>query len=203
MKQNIGEQPSGKLMDVVFYQRFGKTYVRAAPIRRASYIDEQLLYRQRMSKASTLWRSIKSEETSKIWNSAAEGMNNYSWFMKDNLPALAMDGSLIDPKLIKVSDGKLPLPQTLEAKRMPGDDCAMVISWQNDSHSGPERLKDELLAMSYADGKFSKITATGLKRADQGGRFTLPDKPAKASHVFLFVASENGEGYSISICIEI
>lgn len=200
MKQVIGEQPSGKLMNVVFYQRYGKSFVRAAPKKRESYTEEQVLYRQRISKASTLWRSLKSEDTSKIWNLAAEGMNNYAWFMKANLPALAMDGSLIDVRLIKVSDGKLPLPQNLKAERMSGDESSIMVSWQNDPHTNAERLKDEVLAISYADGKFSKIIATGLKRSYLKGSFTLPAKPENVSHVFLFMASDNGEGYSPSIC---
>jgi hypothetical protein len=121
--------------------------------------------------------------------------------MKANIPALAMDGTLIDPKLIKVSDGKLPLPQQLKAERIPGDESTVVVSWQNDAHSNRERLKDELWAISYADGKFSRIITTGLKRGDQQGSFTLPAKPANVSHVFLWMASENREGYSESVCL--
>lgn len=203
MKQVPGEHPSGRLLNVVFYQRYGKSYVRAAPKKRESYTDEQVLYRQRLSMASALWRSLKSEEISRIWNSAAELMNGYAWFMKANMPALAMDGTLIDPKLIKVSDGKLPLPQQLKAERMPGDESTVVVSWQNDAHSNRERLKDELWAISYADGKFSRIITTGLKRGDQQGSFTLPAKPANASHVFLLMTSTNKEQYSESMCLEI
>lgn len=204
MKRNVGEQVSGKIGNVVFYQRYGKSYVRAAPTKkRESYTEEQLLYRQRMSKASALWRSLKSEETSRIWNTAAEMMNGYAWFLKANMPALEMDGTLIDPKLIRVADGKLPLPQDLKAERMPADPTAITISWQNDPHTNAERLRDELMAMSYADGKFSRFIATGLKRSDQQGSFTLAAKPANASHVFLFMASANGEYYSESVGVEV
>ena len=203
MKRNVGELVSGKIGNVVFYQRYGKSYVRAAPKKRESYTEEQLLYRQRLQKASALWRSLKSEEISKIWNTAAELMNGYAWFMKANLPALAMDGTLIDAKLIKVSDGKLPMPQELKAGRMAGDEAALTVSWQNDPHCNAERLKDEWMAMSYAEGKFSKIIATGLKRADLQGSFTLPAKPVNATHVYLFTTSEDGEGYSESICVEV
>lgn len=199
MKQVIGEHPSGKLMNVVFYQRYGKSYVRAAPKKRESYTEEQLLYRQRLSKASALWRSLKSEETSKIWNTAAQLMNGYAWFLKANMPALAMDGTLIDPKLIRVSDGKLPLPQQLKAEKMAEDSSTVVVSWQNDAHTNAERLKDELMAMSYGEGKFSGIISTGLKRGDRQGTFTLSAKPVNASHLFLFMVSANGEGYSESI----
>lgn len=203
MKRNVGEQVSGKIGNVVFYQRYGKSYVRAAPKKRESYTQEQLLYRQRLQKASALWRSLKSDEISRIWNLAAQQMNGYAWFLKANMPALAMDGTLIDPKLIRVSDGKLPLPQNLNAERMPGDDSTVVVSWQNDPHCNGERLKDELMAVFYTGGRFSKVIATGLKRADLKGTFTLPAKPANITHVFFFTTSENREGYSESVCVEV
>ncbi|HET6558988.1 MAG TPA: hypothetical protein VFG54_16830 [Prolixibacteraceae bacterium] len=204
MKRNLGELVSGKIGNVVFYQRYGKSYVRAAPTKKQeSWTKEQLLYRQRLKKASALWRSVKSDEMSRIWNTAAELMNGYAWFMKANMPALAMDGTLIDAKLLKVADGKLPLPQNLKAERMPDDSYAITISWQNDPHCNAERLKDEIRAMSYAEGKFSKIISTNLKRSDLQGTYTLPAKPANASHVYLFMTSENGEGYSESVCFEI
>lgn len=203
MKRNVGEQVSGKIGNVVFYQRYGKSYVRAAPKKRESYTQEQLLYRQRLQKASALWRSLKSDEISRIWNLAAEGMNGYAWFLKANMPALAMDGTLIDPKLIKVSDGKLPLPRELKAQQMPGDAYAIALSWQNDAHSNAERLKDELMALFYTGGRFSRVIDTGLKRGDQQGSFTLPAKPANITHVFFFMTSGNREGYSESVCVEV
>lgn len=203
MKQVIGEHPSGKLLNVVFYQRYGKSYVRAAPKKRESYTEEQLLYRQRLQRASALWRSLKSDEMSRIWNSAAQQMNGYAWFLKANMPALAMDGTLIDAKLINVSDGKLPLPQQLKAERMAEDSSTMVVSWQNDAHSNSERLKDELMAMSYAEGKFSGIISTGLQRGHRQGTFTLSAKPVNASHVFFFITSANKEQFSESIGFEI
>jgi len=203
MKRNVGEQVSGKIGNVVFYQRYGKNYVRAAPKKRESYTDEQLLYRQRMSKASALWRSLRSDVMARIWNKAAVGMNNYAWFMKANLPALEMDGSLIDARQIKVTDGHLPVPQELRAERMPNEPNTIRVSWQNDPHSTAERLTDELMAMHYAQGKFSQIVATGLKRSALQGTFNLLPNPKDATHVFLFMAGEGGEGYSESLGMEI
>ena len=79
MKQNIGDLVSGKIGNLVFFQLNGKSYVRAAPVRkRESWTQEQLLYRQRISQASGLWRALRSEQMSKIWNGAAEQMNGYA-----------------------------------------------------------------------------------------------------------------------------
>jgi hypothetical protein len=203
MKRNIGELVSGKIGNVVFYQMNGKSYVRSAPTRkRESWTEEQQLYRQRISKVGGLWRSLKSDQFSKIWNLAAEMMNGYAWFVKANMPALAMDGTLIDARLLKVSDGKLPVPQNLQAERMAGDANTIVVSWQNDPHVRATRLKDELMVVSYTDGLFSPVTATGILRSALQGSFTLPVKPVNATHVFLFMASADRESYSESVCVE-
>jgi hypothetical protein len=204
MKRNIGDLVSGKIGNVVFFQLRGKSYVRAAPVRkRDSWTQEQQLYRQRISKASGLWRALRSEQVSNIWNGATDQMNGYAWFLKQNMPALEMDGTLIDAKLLKVSDGKLPLPQDLKAERLPEDATTIEVSWQNDPHTRGKRLQDELMAVSFADGKFSKVTPTGLLRSALNGTFTLPQKPANASHLYLFMASADREEYSESICIEV
>ena len=111
MKRPIGDVVSGKIGNVVFVNMNGKSYVRAAPQRKKdSWSADQLLYRQRISRVSALWRALKSEQLSQIWNRAAEQMNGYAWFLKLNMPALEMDGTLIDAKRMKVADGKLAIP---------------------------------------------------------------------------------------------
>src|SRR5665647_173138 len=133
MKRNIGDLVSGKIGNVVFYQLRGKSYVRAAPKRKKdSWTEEQQLYRQRISKAGGLWRALRSQQFSAIWNKATDQMNGYAWFLKQNMPALAMDGTLIDAKMLKVSDGKLSIPKDLRAERLPDDATTITVSWQND-----------------------------------------------------------------------
>jgi hypothetical protein len=199
MKRNVGEQVSGKIGNVVFYQRYGKDYVRSAPMKkRETWTEEQLLYRQRLKKASALWKALKSDDFPKIWNKAAVAMNGYAWFMKSALTALEMDGTMIDILKLKVSDGKLPVPQDLQAERMPDNANIVSVSWKNDSHSPVERLKDELMIITHANGKFSDITASGLKRRDLKGQFALPERPEDPGNFYLFMASENREEYSVS-----
>jgi hypothetical protein len=204
MKRNIGELVSGKIGNVVFYQLHDKSYVRAAPVRKKdSWTEEQQFHRQRISKASGYWRALRSELMSKIWNNAAEQMNGYAWFMKSTMPALEMDGTLIDPKLLKVSVGKLPVPQQLTAIRQPTNAAIIVVSWQNDPHVKGERLNDELMVVSNAGEQFSKVTATGIVRGAKDGSFVLPSHPTLATHVYLFMASRDREEYSDSVCVEI
>lgn len=212
MLRNLGEYVSGRIGNVVFVRTKTKSYVRAAPnCSKVQWTEQQKLYRQRMSNVSALWRSLKSEMFSPIWRKAADGMNGYAWFVKLNIHAFNIDGTLIDPELILVTDGPLVSPQKLTAERVVGDPSSIRVNWQNDPHLKPERLHDSLMAMSYREGTFSAITPTGLKRGDLSGSFSLPQVPGSKhpanspTHLFLFMVSGDGlEGtQSLSFAIPV
>jgi len=178
--------------------------VRAAPERKKdSWSPQQLLHRQRFSKASYLWSQLKKSSVAPIWNLATEHANGYAWFMKANMPAYALDGSIIDPKMLKISTGKLHLPMDLEASREAAGSAAIAVSWKNDPNMRGKRLVDELMAVSATDGHYSALTPIGLLRSAQNGSFTLPVKPADATHVYLFFASADGMDYTESVCFEL
>ncbi len=204
MKRNIGDLVSGRIGNVVFYTRNGVNYVRAAPDRKKdSWSPQQLLHRQRFSKASYLWSQLKKTKVAPIWNLAAERMNGYASFMKANMPAYALDGSIIDPKMIKISTGKLHLPMELEAAREAAGSTLIAVSWKNDPNMKGKRLDDELMAVSATDGHYSAMTPTTLLRSAQNDSFTLPVKPADATHVYLFFASQDAMDYTESVCFAV
>jgi len=204
MKRNIGDLVSGRIGNVVFYTRNGVNYVRAAPDRKKdSWSPQQLLHRQRFSKASYLWSQLKKTKVAPIWNLAAERMNGYACFIKANMPAYALDGSIIDSMMIKISTGKLHLPMDMEAARESAGSAVIAVSWKNDPNMKGKRLTDELMAVSVNDGHYSALTSTGLLRSAKSGTFTLPVWPADATHVYLFFASEDGLDYTESVCFEL
>ena len=204
MKRNIGDLVSGRIGNVVFYTRNGVNYVRAAPDRKKdSWSPQQELHRQRFSKASYLWSQLKKTKVAPIWNLAGERMNGYACFIKANMPAYALDGSIIDPKMLKISTGKLHLPMDLEALREHVGSTTITVSWKNDPNLIGKRLDDELMAVSATNGHYSAMTATGLLRSAENGSFTLPVKPVDATHVYLFFASQDRLDYTESVCFEI
>lgn len=91
----------------------------------------------------------------------------------------------------------------LEATRETAGSDMITVSWKNDPNLKGKRLMDELMAVSAADGHYSALTSTGLLRSAQNGSFTLPVKPADATHVYLFFASQDGMDYTESVCFEI
>lgn len=189
MKRHIGDMVSGKIGNVVFVTIKDKSYVRAAPVRKKdNWSEQQRLYRQRLSKIAKLWRSIQSEAMKQLWNQVSTEMNGYASFVKANMSALEIDGTLIDPGLLTVTDGKLMNLQLLKAERETELSDRIKVSWQNDKNSKKERLEDTLMAMTLTGDHFSAITDTGLKRGDQSGTFLLPPAhPGTEGKITLFL----------------
>lgn len=204
VRSNVGENVSGKVGKFVFYKLRGKEYVRLAQVRdKDSWTPTQELHRSRFSQAVNLWRQVKNADVSKIWNQASEAMNGYASFMKANLPAFAMDGTLIDPHMLHLSAGKLAVPLHLHAERAGEGSTTISVSWQNDPLLKGEKLKDELMVISSGDGRFSDVVSTGISRSAQQGTFELPAKLNNPTHIYLFFASRDKKSYSNSVCFEI
>ena len=208
MKRPVGDMASGKIGNVVFFTRKDSSFVRSAPQRKKTeWTPEQQLHRQRISQAAGLWRALKNGMVPRIWNLGSTKMNGYALFMKANMPAFGVDGTLLDPKLLQLSVGKLNLPQILEAKKAEGEGSTVEVSWQNDPLLSAVRLQDELMAVSSADGNYSEAMATGIKREAMRGTFELPAFPMPQApspiYLYLFFASSNGKEYTGSYCFEL
>jgi len=208
MKRPIGDMVSGKVGNAVFFVLDGESYVRAAPQRKKTgWTPDQQLHRQRFSKASQLWREVKPAQVHQIWHLGAKKMNGYAYFLKANLPAFALDGSLMDPRMLQLSTGKLHLPLGFQAHRVAMEGSTVAVSWQNDPLLKGVRLQDELMVVSSHDGIFSEATPTGLERGRGNGTFELPPSSLPHApnplHLYLFFASADKKEYTGSVCFEI
>ena len=140
---------------------------------------------------------------SQIWNLASPSNRGYSLFVKANMPAFALDGSLIDGKMLKVSTGNLLLPRQMMAERQGEASSILALSWQNAPNLSAERWKDELMVVVSNGTQYSGAIATGLSRSAMEGTFELPLKPDNVSMVYLFFAAQDGKDYSESVCLEV
>ena len=204
IKTNIEALVSGKVGNVVYYQLRGKSYVRSVPVRsKDSWTPAQQLHRLRISKVGELWKQLKSTQVIPIWNLGSAEMNGYALFMKVNLSAFGTDGLLNDQRELQLSTGKLRLPLELVVSRVAAGSSTIAVSWKNDANLKGLRLQDKLMMVSYANGVYSVLSPTGLERSTQSGSFTLPVKPADATHVYLFFASRDKLEYTESACFEV
>ena len=191
IRRNIGELVSGKIGKVVFVQMRGKSYVRAAPDRtRNNWSEAQVLYRKRLSAIANLWRTLNCQNMNEIWNLAAQEMNGYAWFIKKNMNALHIDGTLISPSLIRVIDGSLPEP-LLKLDPTHPNPHEVKIEWTNDPHLAKQRLSDSLMVMTYQNHVFSEMINTGYKRNQESGIVPRPQADAQTGLCYLYFFFKN------------
>ena len=219
VKGGMGSMLSGKVEGLVYVQLNGQTITRKAPKhKKDSWTPGMLQNQQRFREVNSFCGQFKYSVIPQIWNGAAlsnfskasnfgniyeKKMSGYAFFLKSNMPAFAPDGSLADQKLIRLSTGKLNMPQGLVAGRPEAQGNIIEVSWEKELHVGGVHLKDELMVISAADGIYSDIMATGIPREAMHGTFELPTAPEQATHLYLFFASKDRTDYSLSICCEV
>jgi len=202
--QGIETILSGKFGDKVYVQRYGKTYVRSAPKRRKdSSTPAMLLNQKRFKEVMSFCGRFKNVLIPQVWNLAAVNTSGFRLFQKANSPAFAKDGSLMDPKLIKLSTGKLTLPKGFTAARAHAGSSLIEVSWEKDLHLGGIDLQDELMAISAGEGQYSGILETGIVRNALHGSFELPVLPVSATHIYLFFGAKDKRDYSESVCVDL
>lgn len=204
IRPGIGSMLSGKTAGMVFVQLNGETYMRVAPDRKKnSWTPKQLLHRKRFKEVNSFCRQFRTSVIPLIWKPFAKKMSGYALFLKTNMPAFGLEGSLADPKMLQLATGRLPLPQQFKAERTAEGSSAIAVSWQNDPFLDALRLTDELMVISAANGKYSYLTAAGLVRGALSGSFELPQTPAGARYIYLFFGSADTKDYTNSVCFEI
>ena len=208
IRQGTGSPLTGMVGAIVIAHWKGESYMRRAPQRpKDNWTPNQLLHRQRFSKVNRFCNQFKYSLIPRIWNDAAVRMSGYALFLKTNMPAFSPDGSVSDPKRIRLSTGKLPWPEGFQVQRMEVGSTILQVSWLKDPHLGGNTLKDELMVISAIDGTYSEITGTGIIRMDLGGTFELPASPLPHAPgpqlIYLLFAAKNGRNYSESVCFEV
>lgn len=195
---------SGRLGDKVYYQLNGKTCVRQLPGKRTKpATPEQVKSRQRFTSIMLYCRKFKYTVIPLVWNKVAASSSGWSAFMKANAPAFDKEGMLADVKLLRLSAGKLILPEEFTAKRTLEDPSVIEVSWKRDLNMGGVLLWDDLMALCSSGEEYSNVISTGIKRGELAGSFHLPVLNAQATHLFLFFASGDREDFTESVCFEI
>ena len=204
VRGGIESMLSGKFGNMVFVQRDGKTYIRRAPRRKKnSSTPRMLLNQKRFGEIIRFCSLFKTTAIPLVWNRAAQGTSGYRLFQKTNSPAFGPDGSLLDPKLLRLSTGTLTLPQGFTAGRAEAGGTVIEVGWPEDEHLGGLSLQDELMAISASEGQYSDVLTTGILRGQLTGTFELPELPVQATHLYLFFGSWDRRDYSESVCVKI
>jgi hypothetical protein len=201
VKDGARSQLSGKADGLVYVQFNGGVYARKLPTRKKdTWTPGMKLNEQRFKEVNNFCGLFKDSVIPQIWKGVNPRMSGYALFLKTNMAAFAPDGSIADAKKLMLSTGNLAFPEGLEVHRSGAEENKVEVSWPKEMHVGGIHLKDDLMVISSADGRYSEITATGIERNDLGGTFALPANPM---HLYLFFASKDRRDYSKSMCFEI
>ena len=201
IKNNIEASLSGKVGNMVFVQDHGETYMRTVPVRKKnSWSPKQKMHRKRFAQVNLFCNKFDKKMIAAIWNPASPSGRGYSSFVKANMPAFDLDGSLIDPRMLQLSTGRLVLPRQLMAEPQAQGAPVIAVGWLNDSNLVAERLNDELMVVIGNGNNYYVPTFTGLQRSALNGTFELPVRTVNVTHVYLYFASRDGNDFSNSIC---
>lgn len=204
IKDIFGAGISGKLNQMVFYQRNGKTYVRALPVRHnMTDSPAQIRNRQRFAAMQKFSRQFKYVLIPLIWNQASRSLTGNQLFVKTNKSAFDAEGNIPDPKKVQLSTGKLILPQEMTVKPREEGSAMVSISWYPDFGGGELAWWDELMAISYGEGQYSEIKSTAIRRGENAGSFEAPELKVPITHLYLFFGSLDKRHYSQSCCFEL
>ena len=199
-----GKNITGKVGPVSFYVSRGKTIMRSLPGKRIRKMTANQLRNQRrfqgIRKFCGLFKAIVIPQ---IWNGLATTSSGYHLFMKTNSPAFDQDGILADPMKIRLSMGKLNLPDEIHAQRTSLGGSTIRVQWEKEITIGGLTLRQPLMVISAGEGKYSDMKATGLTRRTIDGTFELPALASPATHVYLFFESLDQRYYSESVCFQI
>lgn len=199
-----GNQITGPLGPVSFYQSRGKTIMRRKPGKRTSRsTDKQLKNQVRFKNMRQFCSKFKERVIPRIWNGVAVTSSGYHLFMKTNSPAFDKDGLLADPSKVVLSIGKLTVPQGMQARRTLSGGNTISIKWDKEPELSGPTLKDQLMVVSSGEGKYSEIIPTGLIRLNLNGTFELPELAVAATCIYLFFESMDQRYYSPSVCLAI
>ncbi|HET6557594.1 MAG TPA: hypothetical protein VFG54_09795 [Prolixibacteraceae bacterium] len=204
VKDIFGAGISGKVGKVVFFQLNGQTFARGLPKRQNHPgTPAQELNRKRFREMQKFSQQFKFVLIPQVWNFASKTMSGHQLFMSTNNKAFSPDGSVIDPKLIKLSVGKLSLPSSMTVKRLQPGSNVVQVSWVEEYYNGGVPYWDELLAISSGEGFYSEMKNTGIRRGDQQGSFELPALEVDATHIYLFFGAIEKSKYTESMCFEL
>lgn len=196
---NLFDSGKGKLGNLVFFKRYGKTYVRTKPAR---YSDRkspaQLAQRQRMLAVNSFLNQFSgliritfaTEATGRSALQAAQSFN------MRHAHAGEYPNIQIDLDKVLLSTGNLPLPVDVWVSAHPD---GWLIEWQNAKETIGERQSDTLVVMGYSESaKTADYKFTEVCRKE--GRYVWkPALPLQANELpVIWIAFRNREQTEMS-----
>lgn len=164
--------------------------------------SRELGNRKSFRAVNELAKVVKGILIKPIWDKEVkEAMSGYNWFIKQNKRAYNSEGKLIDPRMLKLIVGNLPLPFNITMNCKKEDELIAEINWENPPLLDSWFDKDVLECIFFVDEKPKLLLETEFKREDKKAILELPRVEGEQCSVFVYFKSADGDKYSDSFCL--
>lgn len=195
---------SGTVGNVVSAKWKDIKYVRTLPRKRSAdqWSDKQKAHRKCFAAVNAFAKLARESLIKPIWNNAETGrLSGYNLFIKANKPAFEPAGELIDPRMLKMTTGDLPLPFNIEVDYIDDVKVTVDISWENAQSLEMDGGTDKLMLILFRDGYFSGPMDTLFSRAQSYAHIELPSDYCKMECIYVFFKSRNADEFSDSFAV--
>ena len=208
VKNGLSENIKGRLGNVIFYSRLGRTYARLRPPKGhdpCTVLQQQ--QRSRMKDVTLFYKVVRQSPLAGIWRQAAyaQGMTGIDLFVKSNIAAFSGNGRVTDYEKLHFSFGGLPQGDCF---RVVGGSSgiSLDIYWENATLLNEGRCADRFMAVVlFENDEFIAYTDLGsiYPRIGCHALIRLPEGYPRPRRVYCFFAAVNGKDYSGDVCCEV
>lgn len=201
-----GSKLSGKLGPVVAATWKDIEYLRSLPRKRKAndWSEKQFAHRKCFTAVNAFAKISRDVLIKPFWNRAAKGnLSGYNLFIKANKPAFEPAGELIDPRMLKMTIGNLPLPFNIEATYRCSDSALVDISWENASSLDSVRGTDKLMIILFRNLHMSAPIDTGFKRSQCNAHLELTSGYGNIECIYVFFQNQKGYEFSDSFAVAV
>lgn len=201
-----GRTYHGRVGNMIYYTRNGKTYARRASTPAKAGKKQQRTKRQRalsvrFTAMALLYERYRRAVSPEIWRAAARelGKMAHNLFHAANYGCLDGEGQMADAESFQFSAGSLLLPREMRVDSLGGG--RFRVTWTEERDGSTTAASDRLRAGVLYDEltlfPMRAREATGI-RGDGGGEFLLDSTKGRSAHVYLYFEREDGTAWSPS-----
>ena len=199
-----GRTYHGRVGNMIYYSRHGKTYARRVSKngtkKKKERTERQRALSSRFSAVQRLYEFFRRAVSPEIWRAAAreQGKMAHNLFHSANYGCVDGEGRMADAASFQFSAGSLLLPWDMAVEPLGGG--RYRATWREEREGSTTAATDLLRAGVLYDSDPSsplRAAAEGT-RGDGGGKFRLDESKGPGAHVYLYFEREDGTAWSPS-----
>lgn len=206
--RNLSETLRGRLGNMIFYSRGGKTFARSRPLKvNDADTPLQQQQRRRMRDVTAFYKVVRQSPLYPVWRLAAAklAMSGMNFFVKQNIAAFSGEGRVTDYEKLHFSWGRLPQADCFRSVYR-AEGRRVEVQWENATLLSGHRYSDRLMVVALFEGdEFTVLTEAngeGGRRSDGRACFPLPEGYPPLRKVYCFFAAADGNAYSADVCCD-